>query len=195
MDYICLIVCLSWLTGCLLRLYRGTAERDNNAVLLYNNYDIVTTFEANTRTCFYLCRVDYYDSEWLFVVQVHDSLFQQVSLELSYLIDLLILAVLAGLLRHLRQLIYFRICWWVNWIHLLSTADVSGLDKRYICLQGKLESPGTCGKGITHGVGGGREQQWWGWVPKNMWRGLEERRSKADGSTVDVCVCYCLPTC
>ena len=112
MDSICLIVCLSWLTGCLLRLYRGTAERDNNAVLLCNNYDIVTTFGANTRTSFYLCHVDYYDLVWLFVVQVHDSLFQQVSLELSYLIDLLILAVLAGLLRHLRQLIYFRIYWW-----------------------------------------------------------------------------------
>ena len=111
MDSICLIVCLSWLTGCLLRLYRGTAERDNNVVILCNNYDIVTTFGANTRTCFYLCHVDYYVLVWLFVVQVHDSLFQQVSLELSYLIDLLILAVLAGLLRHLRQLIYFRIYW------------------------------------------------------------------------------------
>ena len=111
MDSICLIVCLSWLTGCLLRLYRGTAERNNNAVILWNNYDIVTTFGANTRTCLYFCHVDYYVLVWLFIVQLHNSFLPQLSLELSHLIDLLILAVLAGLLRHLRQLIYSRIYW------------------------------------------------------------------------------------
>ena len=118
MDYICLIACLSWLTGCLLRLYRGTAERNNNAVILWNNYDIVTTFGANTRTCLYFCHVDYYVLVWLFIVQVHNSFLSQLSLELSHLIDLLILAVLTSLLRQLRQLIYFRIYWWYRWLFL-----------------------------------------------------------------------------
>ena len=140
MASICLIVCISWLTGCLLRLYRGTAERDNNSVILCNNYDIVTTFGANTRTCSYLCHVDYYDLVWLFVVQVHDSLFQQVSLELSYLIDLLILAVLAGLLRHLRQLIYSRI-YWCKWddtwyaLSFLSSCFFHHVSTIHFCLE------------------------------------------------------------
>ena len=88
-----------------------TAKRDNIAVILCNNYDPVTTFGSNTRTCLYLCHVDYYILVWLFIVQLHNSFLPQLSLELSHLIDLLILAVLTGLLRQLRQLIYFRIYW------------------------------------------------------------------------------------
>ena len=105
------MVCLAWLTGCLLRLYRGTAGRHYIAVTLCTNYNTVTTFRATTWPCFYLCHVDHYGLVLLFAVQVHNSLLQQFWPQLSHFIDSHILAVLAGLWRHLRWLIYFRIYW------------------------------------------------------------------------------------